>query len=63
MSSSGLDPLRPTGTSTLPAELHLSDVQVSLAQGLAASLPAAVLSLPLGRLVDRANRTRPWSLR
>jgi MFS family permease len=40
------------------ADLKLSDVQISLVQGLAASIPIAVLSIPLGRMVDRANRVR-----
>jgi MFS family permease len=40
------------------ADLKLSDVQVSLVQGLAASIPIALLSIPLGRLADRANRVR-----
>lgn len=39
-------------------ELALSDFQLSLVQGLAASIPIAVLSLPLGRLVDHASRVR-----
>lgn len=39
-------------------ELALSDFQLSLVQGLAASIPIAVLSLPLGRLVDQASRVR-----
>lgn len=39
-------------------ELGVSDVQMSLVQGLAASIPIALLSLPLGRLTDRANRMR-----
>lgn len=38
------------------ADLHLTDVQLSLAQGLAAALPVAVLAVPLGRLTDRSNR-------
>nr|WP_277346298.1 MFS transporter [Solimonas marina] len=40
------------------AELGMSDVQISLLQGLATSIPVAVLSLPLGRLTDRGNRMR-----
>lgn len=39
-------------------ELQLDDFQISLVQGLAASIPIAVLSLPLGRLTDRGNRMR-----
>ncbi len=38
--------------------LHLTDVQMSLVQGLATSVPVALLSIPLGRLVDRGNRVR-----
>lgn len=38
------------------ADLRLSDFEVSLLQGLAASIPVAVLSIPLGRMVDRRNR-------
>jgi MFS family permease len=39
-------------------ELALSDLQLSLAQGLAASIPIAILAIPIGRLVDRSNRVR-----
>jgi MFS family permease len=39
-------------------DLQLTDLQVSLVQGLALSIPVAVLSIPIGRLVDRSNRTR-----
>lgn len=39
-------------------DLGLSDFQISLVQGLAASLPVAVLSIPLGRMTDRGNRVR-----
>jgi len=40
------------------ADLRVTDFQLSLLQGLAASIPIAVLSIPLGRMVDRRNRTR-----
>ncbi|MES2684230.1 MAG: MFS transporter [Pseudomonadota bacterium] len=39
-------------------DMQLSDFQISLVQGLAASIPVAVLSIPLGRLVDQVNRMR-----
>lgn len=39
-------------------DLQLSDLEVSFVQGLAASIPIALLSLPIGRMVDRGNRTR-----
>lgn len=39
-------------------DLHFSDFQISLIQGLAASIPIAVLSIPVGRMTDRGNRTR-----
>lgn len=39
-------------------ELGLSDFQMSLVQGLAASIPIALLSIPLGRITDRGNRMR-----
>jgi len=39
-------------------DLGLSDLQMSLIQGLAASIPIAILSIPLGWLVDHANRVR-----
>ena len=39
-------------------DLRLTDFQISLVQGLAVSLPIALLSVPLGRLVDRHNRLR-----
>jgi MFS family permease len=40
------------------ADLGLTDNQVSLVQGAAIALPLALVSIPIGRLVDRANRTR-----
>lgn len=40
------------------ADLRLSDLQIGLVQGLAVSIPIALLSLPIGRLIDRGNRTR-----
>lgn len=43
-------------TPALKADLHLSDVQVSLLQGLAFAGFYAVVGLPLGELVDRASR-------
>ncbi len=39
-------------------DLRLDDFRMSLVQGLAASLPIALLSLPIGRLVDRTSRVR-----
>jgi MFS family permease len=39
-------------------DLHLTDLQVSLVQGLALSIPVAILSIPIGRIIDRSNRTR-----
>lgn len=38
--------------------LGLSDLQISLIQGVAASIPIAMLSIPLGWLVDHRNRVR-----
>lgn len=44
-------------------ELGLTDFQISLVQGLAASLPIAVLSIPLGWMVDHGKRIRIlWAL-
>ena len=43
-----VDPIR--------TDLSLSDSQVSFLQGLAFVLPYVILSIPLGRIVDRANR-------
>ena len=40
------------------SELHLSDFQISLVQGLASSIPITVFSIPLGRLADRYSRVR-----
>ncbi len=40
------------------AGLGLSDVELSLVQGLALSIPLALLSLPIGRLADRWHRVR-----
>ena len=39
-------------------DLGLSDFQMSLLQGLAASVPVALLAIPFGRLTDRSNRSR-----
>lgn len=39
-------------------DLALSDSEVSFLQGLAFVLPYVLLSIPLGRIVDRANRIR-----
>ncbi|MBI3438421.1 MAG: MFS transporter [Proteobacteria bacterium] len=36
--------------------LHFSDFQISLIQGVAASIPIALLSIPIGRITDRGNR-------
>jgi len=51
------------------AELGLSDWQLGLLQGLAVSVPIAVLAVPIGRAVDRSHRIRvlvalglTWSL-
>lgn len=40
------------------AELQLSDNQLGLLQGLAVSIPLAVLSIPVGLAVDRRNRVK-----
>ncbi|MEP6502705.1 MAG: MFS transporter [Betaproteobacteria bacterium] len=40
------------------ADLLLDDNHVALLQGMSIALPTALMSIPLGRLVDRANRTR-----
>jgi MFS family permease len=40
------------------ADLHLGDNQMALLQGMAIALPTALMSIPLGRLVDRTNRAR-----
>lgn len=40
------------------AELGLTDAQLSLVQGLAAAIPIAILSIPIGWLVDRSSRVR-----
>lgn len=42
----------------IKGELSLSDFQISLLQGLAAALPIALFSIPIGRMVDRSNRVR-----
>ena len=39
-------------------DLGLGDNQVALLQGMAIALPTALMSVPLGRLVDRGNRAR-----
>ena len=40
------------------AELHLGDLELSLIQGVGAAIPLALLSIPIGVLVDRTNRIR-----
>lgn len=45
-----VDPIR--------ADLSLSDSEVSFLQGLAFVTPYVLLSIPIGRIVDRANRIR-----
>ena len=40
------------------ANLGISDNQMGLIQGLALAIPLALISIPLGRLIDRANRAR-----
>ena len=39
-------------------DLGLDDNHVALLQGMSIALPTALLSIPLGRLVDRTNRAR-----
>lgn len=39
-------------------DLGLDDNHVALLQGMSIAVPTALMSIPLGRLVDRANRTR-----
>jgi MFS family permease len=39
-------------------DLGLTDLEISLVQGLAAAIPIALFAIPLGRLVDRTNRKR-----
>ncbi len=36
--------------------LRFNDFQISLIQGVAASIPVALLSIPIGRITDRGNR-------
>ena len=38
------------------ADLAISDMHVGLVQGIALSLPAALLSIPVGRMIDTRNR-------
>lgn len=40
------------------ADLGLSDTMIGLIQGLATSIPLAILSIPVGLLVDRVHRVR-----
>jgi MFS family permease len=39
-------------------DLGFSDNQIALLQGMAVALPAALFSIPVGRAVDKADRTR-----
>lgn len=38
------------------ADLHFTDFQMSLLQGLALSIPIGLLAIPVGRMTDRGNR-------
>jgi MFS family permease len=40
------------------ADIGLNDNQLALLQGFAIALPLALVSIPIGRLVDRSNRAR-----
>ncbi len=40
------------------ADIGLSDNQLALLQGFAIALPLALVSIPIGRFVDRSNRSR-----
>lgn len=42
----------------MKAELGLSDIQIGILQGTAFGLSFGICSIPLGRLIDRANRVR-----
>ena len=42
----------------IKVDLGASDNEIALLQGLAIALPLAFLSLPIGRLIDRINRSR-----
>nr|WP_240454654.1 MFS transporter [Caulobacter sp. 17J65-9] len=42
------------------ADLRLDDFQISLVQGLAASIPIALMAVPVGRMTDRGRRV--WLL-
>ncbi|WP_267897142.1 MFS transporter [Alteriqipengyuania lutimaris] len=42
----------------IKADLEISDFQISLIQGLAFAIFFTVASIPIGRLIDRVNRTR-----
>lgn len=39
-------------------DLRFSDFQISLIQGIGASVPVAILSIPVGRMTDRGDRAR-----
>lgn len=41
----------------MKTDLQINDNQVAVLQGLAVALPLALVSIPLGRLVDRSTRT------
>lgn len=43
---------------SIKADLDISDTQISLIQGLSFALFFTIASIPLGRLIDRVNRTR-----
>lgn len=43
---------------TVSGDLNFTDFQVSLIQGVAASIPIGLLAIPVGRMTDRGNRAR-----
>lgn len=57
-SGSALQGVFSTVQEAAKADLHLTDTQLGLVQGLATSIPLAILSVPLGLLVDRVHRIR-----
>jgi MFS family permease len=47
---------------TAKAEMHLSDAQLALVQGVSAAIPLLLFSIPIGIWVDRGNRVRILAL-
>ncbi len=47
---------------SVKTEMHLTDLDLSLVEGVAVAIPLAVFGVPLGFITDRVNRTRMMAI-